>query len=1404
MRISRKSMVAAADTLGARGLMTRRSPRCSPGAVTRATALVSALLLSMLAFSASPAGAVSARPAWKVLAALGPTNIPPEQSAIQRVTVEAEGGSFDLSATLATGEGTLGFAEGIAESTEGSNQIHIWLPLEGTFQVGQQVSDSDFPTGTTVLGVSGPETEPTLELSSSATATDTFSYVQAASKEVTGVTTSSGTFTVDSVIIGAGVPSGTTISSVEGSKLTLSNYLTGAGHVALSSSATTASIAYDATAQTVQTALEAIMGAGAVDVSGGPGGGSEHPYFIDFGGAAGQGSFADQHVGKLQAHSEALLGEHAYAHVFTVVPGGPGTGEFAVFPFNAGGEPSSGEVTVEIGPLPAGIVTSGTAQGEGWTCVGASGQSSVSCHTTEVTGALQLSHPIQVPVRVAGSAATTAGVPVTVSGGGGGEAEYHAAVSVSANDAQAGFQALLAGAFEADGTRSTQAGGHPFSDLNLFLLNSVRSATGQIVPAGDAENIVANLPSGFVGDPLATGRCPQSKTIECGEAALVGHLTPLISEFGVMATSFYAAVYDDVPGRGAAAEFTSKLGIPLQSLTGALRSESDFGVQVTAPHIATLDKVFGSLTAFEGEPVGSPGVAWLRNPTDCGEEAREAPVEAMEGSTWQDPDVWSRTAEDLAPVTGCDKLHFEPEFSLQPTSTQGSSGVGATVHLHIDQKDIAKPGTLATPDVKESVVTLPQGLDINPAQASGLEACSEAQVGYVGPGPLPNPTRFNNTPVSCPNGSKLGTVEATSPLLEEPLKGTIYLAAQEENPFHSLIAVYLVFESERFGITLKLPGKVEANAETGQLTATFAYVPQQPIEDLTLNFRGGGPRSEFATPEVCGTYSTTGTWTPWSAPESGPPAQTSDSFSVSNGCSSSAMTRPFQPSFEAGTTQPSAGAYSPLVIRVSRNDGEQELTSLNFTLPEGLIGNLASVPYCSDAAIEAARGMSGRAEQASPSCPAVSQVGSVDAAAGVGSEPIHVGGHVYMAGPYEGAPLSAVVIEPAVAGPFDLGDVVIRTPLFINSATAQITAKSDPLPTILKGIPLKLRSVAITLDRPNFTLNPTSCAAMAVTASIGSSNGATATPSNRFQVGGCAGLPFKPSLSASTQAKASKAGGASLVVKIAAKPGEANIHKVNLQLPVTLPSRLTTLQKACTEAQFNANPAGCPAESVIGSATARTPILQAPLSGPAYIVSHGGAAFPDVEFVLQADERGGDIEILLDGGTQIKRGITYSNFETVPDAPISSFEAVLPEGPHSILTANLPISDNYDLCGQSLQMPTTLTGQNGAVINESTPIVVSGCVPAIKVTKHTVKGSSATLVVSVPSAGKLTAGGSGITTSAKTVSAAQRVTLKVKLSKKEQAFLARHGHRKAKLRVKLRFTPKTGTKLSTGVTVVIG
>jgi hypothetical protein len=302
-----------------------------------------------------------------------------------------------------------------------------------------------------------------------------------------------------------------------------------------------------------------------------------------------------------------------------------------------------------------------------------------------------------------------------------------------------------------------------------------------------------------------------------------------------------------------------------------------------------------------------------------------------------------------------------------------------------------------------------------------------------------------------------------------------------------------------------------------------------------------------------------------------------------------------------------------------------------------------------------------------------------------------------------------VFITPAIAGPFDLGVVVVRAGLYINPNTAQVTTKSDPLPTILQGIPLDIRSITVNTSRPEFTLNPTNCTPMAVTGQETSTLGQVAPLSARFQVGNCQALGFHPTLEASTGGKASKANGASLTVRVASGPGQSNISKTDLTIPVALPSRLSTIQKACPDQTFNANPATCGEGSVIGSAIVHTPLLENPLTGPAYLVSHGAVAFPDVEFVLQGE----GITLVLDGQTDIKKGITYSRFETVPDAPVSTFEAILPTGPHSALGANAPGKNPYNLCAAHLTMPTVITAQNGAVLTQTTKIAVTGC-PKVK------------------------------------------------------------------------------------------
>jgi hypothetical protein len=1075
------------------------------------------------------------------------------------------------------------------------------------------------------------------------------------------------------------------------------------------------------------------------------------------------------------------------------VPGGVGTGEIVVLPANIGGAPSSGTVTAEVGPLPEGIISAGKGVGTEWHCPGSAGETTITCTSVEPLRTLHASpHRLSIPVEVGSSAAPNAVVPVELSGGGSPVASaYQLPIVVSKDPASFGVAAAWGGSFEADGSPSTQAGGHPYDSATYLMVNSVRLANGALSPAGDAKNEVVDLPPGFVGNPLAGPRCPQSVVIEpahgssalCNESETVGNLDPII---GAPKESLVllSRLYNDIPPKGFAAEFTTQLGFPYQSVVANVNGEEDFGVRLTAPNNPNYDKIYGFFAAFEGVPANGNGQAFITSPVNCAESAEGAPVVRATADTFQDP---ASFVEEIVPqpaLQGCQSLAFKAfdpstgegqvSFGFQPTSTTGSSPVGATAHLHIDQSGLTDPNRLATPELKRSVIELPGGLSLNPSAANGLESCSEAQIGYRGKGfAMPSPIRFNEAQPICPDGSKLGTAEIKTPLLEDPLVGTVYLAAQEENPFGSLLAIYFVVNDPLTGVLVKVPGEVQADPTTGRLSAIFDDNPQLPFDDLILKFRGGGPRSEFATSEVCGNFFTEGEWTPWSAPESGPPALTSDSFSVTTGCSSSAAARPFSLGFQAGTTDTQAGGYSSLVIKVDRKDGEQELDGLNFTLPAGLIGKLAGIPRCSDAAIAQAVGKTGRQELANPSCSAASRLGAVDAAAGVGSEPVHVGGAVYLAGPYEGAPISSVAIIPAVAGPFDLGDVVVRAPIYINAETAALTVKTDPIPTILRGIPLKVQSVALNIDRPDFILNPTNCDVKSASSAIDGNSGATASPTVRFQVGGCPGLVFKPSFKASTSGKTSRSRGADLHVKLtypsAPVGSQANIRSVRVELPRALPSRLSTLNHACLDTVFDRNPAECPSQSRVGVARAVTPLLSSPLEGPAYFVSHGGQKFPELTIVLQGE----GITVDLQGETFIsKSGITSSSFKVVPDVSVGSFELTLPEGPYSALAANT------SLCAASLSMPTVIQAQNGARLEQKTPIEVQGCPYALRVLRKVSK-RTLTLKVSVPAAGKLVTGAKGLSKVSKSAKGRQTLTLTLRERKAG----------KLRTEVKLRFTP---------------
>ncbi len=619
-------------------------------------------------------------------------------------------------------------------------------------------------------------------------------------------------------------------------------------------------------------------------------------------------------------------------------------------------------------------------------------------------------------------------------------------------------------------------------------------------------------------------------------------------------------------------------------------------------------------------------------------------------------------------------------------------------------------GSLATPTQAPTMEVTEPGI-AKPAahvtaQSAGVLPLAVATTQRAGGAP-----HFSEGAPSCPNTSKIGQVSITTPLLDHPLPGSVYLASQEDNPFHSLVAIYIVVDDPATGVIVKLAGEVKLDPSTGRLTAIVDENPQLPFEDLTLEVFGG-PTGPLVTPARCGSYRVESLLEPWShqpaaGEQTGTPnaAPLAEAFSIDENCGFAG----FAPSFIGGTLNNQAGAYSPVTVALSRADSEQTFKDLAVTAPPGLSGKLAGIPLCGDDDANAG------------ACPSGSRIGSVMVTAGVGPDPVSVSGTIYLSGPYNGGPFGIIVEVPAIAGPFDLDEggkpVVVRGSIRVDPNTAQPTVVSDAFPNMLRGIPLHVRSVNVTLDRPGFTFNPTNCQPMALNGSSTSTEGTTAGISSPFGAANCASLPFKPKFTFSTRGKASKANGTSLDVKVITKgSGEANTRSVVVSLPKQLPSRLTTLQRACLAATFATNPAACPHGSDVGTASVVTPILAQPLTGPAYLVSHGGAAFPDLEIVLQGE----GVTLVLDGNTSIKKGITTSTFRTVPDAPFSSFELKLPSGPFSVLGTFLPPKANYNLCGQKLLIPITITGQNGAVIRQSIKTSISGC-PKAKKPKKKVK-----------------------------------------------------------------------------------
>jgi hypothetical protein len=974
---------------------------------------------------------------------------------------------------------------------------------------------------------------------------------------------------------------------------------------------------------------------------------------------------------------------------------------------------------------------------------------------------------VRVAVNVAADARSGEESEATITGGEAPSASIRQPLIVDGAPTPFGVKSFAFLPENEDGSPDTQAGSHPFQLTSTITFNQALESNshwpGEELPTTPAltKDLNIHLPAGFVGDPTPFPQCSalQFGTIKPGDI----DLCPPDTALGVASVTLEephnqgmatiaVPLFNLTPAKGEPARFGFEaLGVPV-ILDTAVRAGGDYGVTVSVKDISEAGGVLSSRVTFWGvpgdprhdisrgwscldyfaggsctEPDESQPPPFLALPTSC-TGSLKSPVEEV--------DSWAEPGKFLAPVestteeslSGCNRLAFNPSIEVAPDGPAASTPTGLTVDVHVPQDTTLTSTGLAESDVRSTTVTLPAGLQVNPAAAGGLEACTEADIGFESYDDATGQAFFHEeseperqglvSHQECPAGSKLGTVKIRTPLLSEPLEGSVYQAAQGANPFGSLLALYVVAEDKEAGVRVRLAGKVEPNLNTGQLVSTFDQTPELPFEEFDLTFFGGG-KAPLASAS-CGAYRTETSIEPWSG---GVAASPFSEFDVTTGpdgtpCSSLGS---FSPAFLSGTANNDAGVFSPLTLTLSRKNGEQTLSTVAMTMPPGLLGMLSKVALC------------GEAQANGGSCPASSQIGHVTVQAGVGNEPITLpeAGRqedpVYLSGPYEGAPFGLAIVVHPEAGPFNLEEdgrpVIVRAKIEINSTTAQVSIASNPMPTMLRGIPLDVRTVNVTIDREGFMFTPTNCEPLAIDGTIDSAEGAVANVSSRYEAANCATLPFKPKLSASTVGKASKAGGASLDVKVTAKGGpqpgggEANIKSVKVDLPKQLPSRLTTLQKACTARVFEANPASCPKESDAGSATASTPVLAHPLVGPAYLVSHGRAAFPDLEIVLQGE----GITLILDGSTDIKKGITSSTFRSVPDAPISSFELKLPTGKYSILGTNLPQSAHYSLCKRTLAMPTAFVGQNGAEIHESTPISVSGCPKGKKAKKGKTK-----------------------------------------------------------------------------------
>jgi hypothetical protein len=838
-----------------------------------------------------------------------------------------------------------------------------------------------------------------------------------------------------------------------------------------------------------------------------------------------------------------------------------------------------------------------------------------------------------------------------------------------------------------DGTFSRQAGAH--ADITTRIaINTVDVGNGGLIGDGFLRDVVFDLPPGFVGDATIAPSC--SFDLLLGSDGLIK--CPVASQIGVAKITPAPAgeltpVYNLVRPSDAPALFGFNILGTVVTIEPRIRPD-DFGVSADSVAISyALAPIAADVTLW-GVPadpvhdaqrletsqqflgVASPDAprAFLSNTTSC----PEAPaIFTASIDSWQNPGAWFTKSIDrdsnATPFifTGCEGVPFNPSVDLRPLSQAASAPLGFDVDLTVPQSD--SPDGLASAHVRKTVVTFPKGVSVSPASAAGQGACTEAEIGLG-----------SNAPPTCPDSSRLGTVKIQTPLLDEEFEGSLYLAEQGKNPFGSLLAAYVAVKGP--GFYLKLPGKVEADPQDGQLTATFDDQPQLPYEKVSLSLRAGAG-APLVAPSACGTHVAKVEMTSWA---SSIPVTLDAPFTIDQNCDGGG----FNPALKAGTTNPAAGAFSPFLLRLTRSDGEQNIARIDATLPEGLLAKLAGVSLCGDAA--ATTGV----------CPAASQIGTATVAVGAGPTPLYVpqpgkaSTAIYLAGPYNGAPYSLVAKVPAQAGPFDLGTVAVRSAIAVDPVTTQVSVKSDPLPQILQGIPVAYRDIRVEVNRPDFMLNPTGCEPAKIASTIVSTEGASVNPSARFGVAGCRELGFKPKLTLNLKGGTRRGQHPALRAVLATRKGDANIARTVVVLPHSEFLAQNHIRTVCTRVQFAADQ--CPKASIYGKATARTPLLDQPLSGPVYLRSSSNP-LPDLVAALQ-----GQIDVDLVGRIDSKNGGIRTIFDAVPDAPVSKFVLTMQGGKKGLL------ENSRNLCSSTNRASVLMDGQNGKAY-DSVPVLAKGC-----------------------------------------------------------------------------------------------